>query len=204
MNRVAARATLRLAGIASRWKASSNLPNAPCVLVANHASYLDGLALFAALPTHFSFVAKRELLAQPIARAYLRGLGVQFVERFDARQSVEDAKRLMDPVKPGTSTALFPEGTFTRTPGLASFHLGGFAAAVAAQVPVLPVAIRGTRALLRSGRWLPRRGAITVTIGRPVSPPSSAQDAFAAAVALRDAARAHILAHCGEPDAASN
>ena len=55
--------------------------------------------------------------------------------------------------------------------------------------------------MLRSGRWLPRRGPIAVTIGAPLSPPSSVKDAFAAAVALRDAARAHILAHCGEPDA---
>jgi 1-acyl-sn-glycerol-3-phosphate acyltransferase len=204
VNRIAARFTLRLAGVSLTVEGLGHLPRAPCVLVANHASYLDGLALFAALPTHFSFVAKRELLRQPLARAYLRGLGVQFVERFDARQSVEDAKRLMDPVKAGASTALFPEGTFTRTPGLAPFHLGGFAAAVAAQVPVLPVAIRGTRALLRSGRWLPRRGPIAVTIGSPLFPPSPVTDAFAAAVALRDAARAHILAHCGEPDVGSN
>ena len=47
----------------------------------------------------------------------------------------------------------------------------------------------------------PRRGPIAVTIGNPVFPPSSAPDAFAAAVAMRDSARAHILAHCGEPDA---
>ena len=204
VNRLAARVTLRLAGIALTVEGLEHLPSAPCMLVANHASYLDGLVLFASLPTHFSFVAKRELLRQPLARAYLRRLDVQFVERFDARQSVEDAKRLIDSVKAGTSTALFPEGTFTRAPGLASFHLGGFVAAVAAQVPVLPVAIRGTRALLRSGRWLPRRGPITVTIGSPVFPPSPVTEAFAAAVAIRDAARAHILAHCGEPDAGSS
>ena len=96
--------------------------------------------------------------------------------------------------------AFFPEGTFGRMPGLASFRLGAFAAAVAAKVPVLPVAIRGTRAVLREGAWLPRRGTIAVTIGSPVSSRVSGRDAFAQAVALRDAARAQILAHCGEPD----
>ena len=76
---------------------------------------------------------------------------------------------------------------------------------MAAQVPVLPVAIHGTRALLPEGRWLPRRGPIAVTIGSPVFRlPSSAPDAFAAAVALRDTARRIILAHCGEPDAGSD
>ena len=204
VNRWAARTTLRLAGIALSVRGLEHLSRAPCVLVANHASYLDGLALFAAIPAHFSFVAKRELLDQPVARLYLRGLGVQFVERFAARQSVEDARRLAEAVMAGTSTALFPEGTFTRVPGLGSFHLGAFAAAAAAQVPVLPVAIRGTRALLRADQWLPRRGPIDVTIGTPVFPPSPMPDAFAAAVALRDAARAHILSHCGEQDAGAD
>ncbi|HWS14368.1 MAG TPA: hypothetical protein VN279_16315, partial [Rhodocyclaceae bacterium] len=73
---------------------------------------------------------------------------------------------------------------------------------VAAGVAVAPVAIRGTRAMLREGDWLPRRGTIAVTIGSPVFPGVSGGDAFAQAVALRDAARAQILAHCGEPDGA--
>jgi len=203
VNRVAARIILSLAGIPLTVRGIEHLPRAPGVLVANHASYLDGIALFAALPTHFSFVAKREFLDQPVARIYLRGLGAQFVERFDARQSVEDASRMANVVIAGTSMAFFPEGTFRRMPGLGSFRLGAFAAAVAAQVAVLPVAIRGTRALLREGQWLPRRGPIAVTIGSPVFPPAPAPDAFAAAVALRDAARAHILAYCGEPEAGS-
>jgi len=144
-NRLAARILLRLAGITLMVRGVEHLPRAPCVLVANHASYLDGIALFAALPAHFSFVAKREFLDHPVARLYLRGLGAQFVERFEARQSVDDARRLADPVKGGASAAFFPEGTFRRMPGLGPFHLGAFAAAVAARVPVLPVAIRGTR-----------------------------------------------------------
>jgi 1-acyl-sn-glycerol-3-phosphate acyltransferase len=203
VNRLAARIILRLAGVALTVRGLEHLPRAPCVLVANHASYLDGMALLAALPAHFSFVAKREFLDRPVARIYLRGLGAQFVERFDARQSVEDARRLADAVKAGASSGFFPEGTFRRMAGLGPFRLGAFAAAVAAQVVVLPVAIRGTRALLREGQWLPRRGPVAVTIGSPVFPPAPAPDAFAAAVALRDAARAHILAHCGEPDAGS-
>ena len=68
-------------------------------------------------------------------------------------------------------------------------------------MPVLPAAIRGTRMLLRDGQWLPRRNPVTLTIGSPLFPPSSAPDAFASAVQLRDAARAFILTHCGEADA---
>ena len=99
----------------------------------------------------------------------------------------------------GRSLAFFPEGTFTRVPALRPFHLGAFAAAVQAGVPVVPVAIRGSRALLRAGQWFPRRAALRVTIGAPIPPPAGAPDAFAAAVSLRDLARAEILRHCGEP-----
>ncbi|MEO8280966.1 MAG: AMP-binding protein [Ideonella sp.] len=201
VNRSAARLLLRLAGIKLVVNGIEHLPRTACVLVANHASYLDGLALFATLPLHFSLVAKREFLDHTVARLYLRGLGVLFVERFDLRRSADDAQRLADVVEAGNSLALFPEGTFERRPGLRPFRLGAFAAAVAAQVPVLPVAIHGTRALLPDGEWLPRRGTITVSLGEPVLPPQPPTDRFKAAVALRDGARAFILAHCGEADA---
>ena len=155
----------------------------------------------AALPSYFSFVAKREFLDYPVPRMYLRGLGAEFVERFDPRQSVVDARRLAETVKAGIPMAFFPEGTFRHVEGLGPFHLGAFAAAVAAQVAVLPVAICGTRSVLRGGQWLPRRGSVTVTIGCSATPPVSLPDDFAAAVALREAARKHVLAHCGEYDA---
>jgi hypothetical protein len=66
----------------------------PCVLVVNHASYLDGMVLVAALPESHGFVAKRELLEQFIPRVYLQRLGTEFVERFAAHESVQDARRL--------------------------------------------------------------------------------------------------------------
>lgn len=201
VNRLATRTFLGLCGIRLTVHGLGNLPRTPCVLVANHASYLDAVVLCAAIPMHFAFVAKRELLEHPISRIYLRRLGTQFVERFDARQSLEDARRLGAAVKAGVSSGFFPEGTFTRFAGLGPFRLGAFVAAAASGVAVLPVAIRGARSVLRDGEWLLRHGPIEVNIGLPISPSESAKDDFAAAVALRDAARAHILAHCGEPDA---
>ena len=79
--------------------------------------------------------------------------------------------------------------------------MGAFVAAAEAGVPILPVAIRGTRSILRPDHWFPRRGGISVTIGRPIMP--RAAD-WAAALQLRDAARAQILRHCGEPDLAAH
>lgn len=200
VNRLAARALLKLVALPLTVHGADKLPAEPCVLVANHASYIDVIVLAAALPSCFSFVAKREYLDRAVTRLYLRGLGTEFVERFEARQSIEDAHRLAAAARAGKALGFFPEGTFTRVIGLRPFKLGAFAAAVAAGIAVLPVALRGTRTALRDGEWLLRRGPIEVAIGNPLPPPAGGADEFAAAVALRDTARAHILAHCGEPD----
>jgi 1-acyl-sn-glycerol-3-phosphate acyltransferase len=152
------------------------------------------------MPRPAGFVAKRELLAQPIARSYLRAIGAEFVERFAAQQGVQDAARMQALVKSGRALMFFPEGTFTQVAGLRPFRLGAFVVAANAGVPVVPIAISGTRRLLPGEGWWPRRAAIRLVIGAPIAPAADAPDAFAAALALRDAARAHILAHCGEVD----
>jgi 1-acyl-sn-glycerol-3-phosphate acyltransferase len=196
------RTFFRLIGVRVVVHGVKHLPRqGASVLVANHSSYLDGVALVATLPVPYRFVAKRELRRQLVAGTYLSRLGAEFVERFDARQSVEDANRLASLAANGASLAFFPEGTFTRVPGLMPFHLGAFLAAVRARVPVIPVAIRGTRAMLRAGHWLPRHGTLVVTVGEPITPPTDIGEDFAAAILLRDAACSAILRECGEPDA---
>ncbi|MGB5452478.1 MAG: AMP-binding protein [Sedimenticolaceae bacterium] len=177
----------------------------PCILVANHASYLDGHSLVAALHRPFSFVAKAEFAQKLLYRIFMRRIRAELVERFDREKGVADAKRLAQTAREGRSLLFFPEGTFTRMPGLLSFHMGAFHAAAVAELPVVPIAIRGTRSILRAGSWFPRRGAITVTVCPPLHPKQLAApggDIWGLALQLRDAARAQILAHCGEPDLA--
>jgi 1-acyl-sn-glycerol-3-phosphate acyltransferase len=201
VGRVGARLLIRLTGTPFTVSGMENLPRGtPCVLVANHASYLDGFVLGAALPEQFGFVAKRELLEQFIPRVYLQRLGAEFVERFAAHESVQDARRLEVALRAGRALVFFPEGTITRLPGLKPFRMGAFVVAANTGIPVVPVAICGTRSILRDGQWWPRRGAVKITFGAPLLPVTDTRDAFAAAVVLRDAARAHILRHCGEPD----
>lgn len=204
VSRRAARLFLALTRIPLIVRGLEHVPRSADVLVANHASFLDGIVLVASLPKHHSFVAKRELLDHFISRIYLKRLGARFVERFAAAQSAEDAKRLAAEAARGTSLAYFPEGTFTRTPGLLPFHLGAFVAAVEARVPIVPVAIRGTRNMLRAGLWLPRRSTLVVTVTAAIPPPETPVNTYRAAMELAGAARARILEHCGEPDAGAH
>ena len=171
----------------------------PLIVVANHASYVDGPVLATCLPERCNFVAKRELARNFATRVLLRGIGTRFVERFDVGASVEAAHDLNLRAAQGESFAFFSEGTFRRESGLREFHLGAFVAAASAGTPVIPVALRGTRSVLRDGQWLPRRGLIQIVVMPPIVPDGRDWDA---AVRLRERTRAAILGACGEPDLA--
>jgi 1-acyl-sn-glycerol-3-phosphate acyltransferase len=169
----------------------------PCILIANHASYLDGFILAASIPGRLSYVAKRELLNSFILRVPLKRLETLFVERFDLQRSTADADYVKQAVHAGQSLVFFPEGTFRRMPGLLPFRMGAFVAATQAKVAIVPVTIRGTRSLLRAGSWFPRHSDLQVTVETPILPEG---DDWQAAVKLRDTARKAMLQHLDEPD----
>jgi 1-acyl-sn-glycerol-3-phosphate acyltransferase len=144
-------------------------------------------------------MAKAELEQRFIARIFLRRIGAVFVERFEKQRGVADARRIAQQVQAGQSLLFFPEGTFTRMPGLLPFHMGAFVAAAEAGAAVVPVTIRGTRSILRANSLFPQAGTMSVLVGEPVLP---AGTDWAAAVKLRNATRTTILQHVAEPDLA--
>ncbi len=196
--RALARAFLWVAGMPLTVRGMERLAPQQCVVVANHASYLDGLVFTAALPARFSFVIKREMAAVPLAGLFLRRIGSEFVERFDRHRGAADARRVLRNAANGHSLVFFPEGTFTRTPGLLKFHTGAFVTAARAGCPVIPAVVRGTRAALSPSGALPRPGRIEIDILPAI--PANPQAGEAAATALRDRARQAILLALGEPD----
>jgi 1-acyl-sn-glycerol-3-phosphate acyltransferase len=176
-----------------------------CVYIANHSSYLDAYVVVAALPRCFSFMAKAELAQNQLAYLFLRRIHTEFVDRLDKEQGIITTRRATQLAREGRSLMFFPEGTFTRMPGLLAFRMGAFIAAVEAGVPIVPIAIQGTRSILHSDSSLTHRGNITVTIGKPLNPNEikkniKTTDPWQVALTLRDEARFHILRHCGEPD----
>jgi acyl carrier protein len=193
-----ARLLFRLAGVPLQVHGLDQWPrDHACVIAANHASYLDGVVLAAALPEEFAFVAKAEFVGQFVPYHFLRRIGALFVERFDKQRGVADARLTAQTVRAGRSVLFFPEGTFMRMPGLLPFRMGAFVAAAEAGAPVVPVTIHGTRSLLRAGSWFPHRGAVRVSVGAPILPVGTD---WSAALNLRDAVRAALLTNLGEPD----
>ncbi len=196
--RTAARVFLRLAGMPLTVEGLERLPAGHCVLVANHASYLDGVAFTAALPPRFGFVIKREMATVPLAGFLLHRIGSQFMARGKAGQTTKDARRVMRSAESGESLVFFPEGTFSEEPGLLKFHFGAFATAQRAGCPVVPAIIRGSRVALSPRGGLPQPAPLHIEILDPVA--GTALTGAEAVAALCRQARSAILGRLQEPD----
>jgi 1-acyl-sn-glycerol-3-phosphate acyltransferase len=197
--RTMARAVLTATGTHVTAQGTERIPRASAMLMFNHSSYTDVLVLAAFLPGEPVYVAKRELANQLFAGRLLSRLGALFVDRLDLAGGQLDTAKITAEARLGRVLVSFPEGTFTRRPGLSEFYLGAFKVAAEANLPILPGALRGTRSMLRSDQWFPRRSAVSLVIGEPIMPTGTD---LASIVQLRDTVRAAILARCGEPDLA--
>ena len=195
--RFGVRFALSLALVPVRVRGLEHLPAGPCLVVSNHASYLDGPLMTMALPSRFTFVVQHGAAGWPVFGRIIRAMGVTFVNRTEARAGASQTRGLIRRLQNGDSLTVFAEGTFEDAPGLLPFRRGAFLMAVHAGVPVVPAAIRGTRRLLGGGRMRLLWNPVDIEFFAPLAP---AGDHRHAADQLRDAARSVVLAHCGEPD----
>lgn len=187
-------------GIPVRVAGRERLPaDGAYVVVANHTSFLDPLVLAMILPRPVVFTAVEGLAGHPVVRHFLRRLGSYLVLPGDRRRGVAAVTDLTAIVRTGRVVAMFPEGRRSVRPGLERFHLGAFQVAAAAQVPVVPIAIRGMRTILPVDRALPDRARVEVAVGEPVAATSQG---WLGALELQRSAREQILRHCDDPDLA--
>jgi 1-acyl-sn-glycerol-3-phosphate acyltransferase len=144
------------------------VPNQPYVFMANHASSLDIWAAFVAIPRRIRMIAKKQLARIPLFGWVMWAGRFIFIDRQNgvaARRSIDEACQR---IHNGESVLIFPEGTRTRDGALGVFKKGGFHLATKAGVPIVPVALRGTRELMPRGSLLLRSGTITVILGEPI------------------------------------
>ena len=173
-------------------------PSGRFVIVANHASFIDGLVLAGCLTDPVCFAVAARFSGQPVAGRFLRRIGAEFVSPDRPQDAVAATRRLTAVLAAGRSLAVWPEGSLSPAPGVRRFHLGAFEAATAARAVVVPVGLHGTRTVLRPGSRIPRRARVHVAIGVPLT---AAGEGWPAAIALRDRSRAAVLELSGEADA---
>lgn len=145
-------------------------PGAPYVFMANHLSHADIVALFVALPRNVGFLAKRELRKVPfLAQAMVAG-GHVFIDRNDNSSAVSVMSKAAQEVAAGASLVVFPEGTRGGREEIQRFKRGGFHLARQAGVEVVPVGLRGTRAVMGREHHTIQPGKVEVHVGKPVRP----------------------------------
>ena len=161
---------LRAAGVTVTWTGLERVdPRRSQIVVSNHQSWFDILALFAALPRSLRFVAKEELRSVPVFGKAILRCGHIAIDRRNRRSAVESLHRAGRKLRERTlHVVLFAEGTRSPTGELQPFKKGAFVLALKTRAPVLPVAVVGSRAVMAKGSYLIRSGPVEVRVGEPI------------------------------------
>ena len=168
-SRVWARMILWTAGVCVRISGIENVkPGRPYVLCVNHQSHMDIPVLLAALGFQFRFAAKKELFRYPFLGWHLRRSGHVPIDRENPRAAVKSLRDAAETIMRGTPILIFPEGGTSRDGTLKPFKGGGFMLAARSNADVVPVTIRGSRAVLVPRTYHLRGGSVEVIIGEAI------------------------------------
>jgi 1-acyl-sn-glycerol-3-phosphate acyltransferase len=166
--RIWARAILAAAGVQLEVRGLENVPSRTCVIVSNHQSHFDALAILTALRRHVRFVSKRELFRIPIFGLALRATGNIEVNRSGGDKDREQLRRAVDAVRERVTLLFFAEGTRSPDGALRPFKKGAMLLALEAGVPIVPLAVAGAREILGTGpRWI-QGGRVVLSFGAPI------------------------------------
>lgn len=168
----------------------------PCIIVSNHCSTLDPLALSAVWEQPLTFLVAPWVSEHPGLKHLIRRLGHLPVHRGDPAAAEAQRQTMREKLERGESLAIFPEGGIEITPGLRPFALGAFQLAAETGVPVIPVAMQGTRAAQPWPRVVPFPVPLLAAVGPPLYPEGSDWDST---LALSNQVRNWIAEHCGDP-----
>jgi 1-acyl-sn-glycerol-3-phosphate acyltransferase len=169
LSRAYALTILRGMGVERHVEGLENVdPQQPYVYVCNHQSHVDPPTCMASLPGHLRFVGKKSLFKVPLFGSALRRAGHIPIDRGDSTTSTDQLNKNLDALRTRVSIVLFPEGTRSETGALGPFKKGAAVMAIQAQVPVVPMAIAGTRYILPKGFNAIHGGVVRLRVGKPI------------------------------------
>jgi 1-acyl-sn-glycerol-3-phosphate acyltransferase len=159
--------------VVSRVKVSvkglSNIdPSSSYIYMPNHQSNFDIPVLLGHLTVQFRWLAKMELFKIPIFGRAMRKAGYISIDRYNRESAFESLKVAADKIKSGVSVLIFPEGTRSRDGNIRPFKKGGFVMAIDSGVPIVPVVITGTRAIMPRGKFRVYPGHVSMVIHKPI------------------------------------
>lgn len=180
---------LRASLVSVRTTGKEKIPRTqPCLFCCNHLSYLDPPLLIHCLGGHVRFIAKKSLFAIPFLGWGMSIAGNIPLDRNNPRSALRSLKQAAGEIRGGQSFIIFPEGGRSPDGKPQPFLSGAFRLAIESQAPVIPVAVRGTRAVLRPGSINIRGGRVAVKIGDAIPTSGLAvKDRNALAASVRSA-----------------
>jgi len=168
--RIWARSILKVAYIPVRVEGIENLnTDDSVILMPNHQSNFDIPVLLGCLPVQFRWLAKAELFKIPIFGRGMRGCGYISIDRSNRKLAFQSLAEAAQKIRNGVSVLIFPEGTRSWDGEIQAFKKGGFVLSVDAGVPIVPIIITGTGAVMPKGRMLIRRQAVGMQILAPIA-----------------------------------
>lgn len=166
--RIFSRVVLRAAGARVRVRDPQNIAHGESrIYISNHVSWFDVFALASVIP-RYRFVAKKELRKVPIFGAAAGKVAAIYIDRQNRSAAFNAYDAAAQQVREGISVVVYPEGTRGRSYELRSFKKGPFVLAIAAQVPIVPVIVYGTRGIQPKGAVRVRSGDIELTFLDPI------------------------------------
>ncbi len=143
-------------------------PGKPYIFMMNHQSMFDIVCAFIHVPVNLRFIAKKVLQSIPFLGWYMTVTGMIFVDRRKRDQALKSLEAACERIRSGIPILVYPEGTRSKDGSILPFKKGPFMFALQAGVPIVPVAINGSRGILQPGSPFVRAGHIDIVMGEPI------------------------------------
>jgi 1-acyl-sn-glycerol-3-phosphate acyltransferase len=140
----------------------------PYIFMSNHQGSYDIFALLGHLPFQFKWLAKKELFSVPILGWAMAAAGYISIDREGTRKTVEAMNKAAERIRDGMSVVIFPEGSRSPDGTIQPFKKGGFTLAIKSRVPIVPLALTGSREIMPKERLTAASGEIRIRVGRPI------------------------------------
>lgn len=144
-----------------------NLPQGPCIFVANHQATFDAFLLFYKIDKKLTFIAKKEIMKIPLVGWWMKAGHTVFIDRKNMREGAKAINNAVENIKNGYSIIIFPEGTRSLSSEIGTFKKGSMKLALKANVPVVPITLDGTYMVLEAGKKV-RGHKVSLKIHKPI------------------------------------
>lgn len=164
--------------------------SASYVMVANHQSYYDIIAMYGWTGIDLKFVMKKELKRIPVFGQACAAKGHVFVDRSDRQSAIDSLNSSVENLRKGESVIIYPEGTRSRDGEVQDFRKGAFRLALATGLPILPVSVAGTDRIQPADTLKLYPGRIGVKLHEPIEVKGLGEDDIPA---IMDRTRERII-----------